>query len=122
MAVDFTQTEFDKLCDYFDQFEFQCGPWFPSLEEIKEKIEPNIDENIYFAIWILQTSRAPETDKVKTARRYLMRLVNDNIVVREPRQKYKRVIDGVEWLVKSDGTPYRKSNQRKSSSQKPENR
>lgn len=118
MAVDFIQTEFDRLCDYMEEMPFRCGSWFPSLQEIKERIEPNIDRDIYFAIWILQTSDNPATEEDKVARRYLMQLVNDNIVVREPRQKYKRMIDGVEWLVKSDGTPYRKCNQRKNSALK----
>ena len=114
MAVDFTQTEFDKLCDYMDELSFRCSSWFPTIEEIKEKLEPNIERDIYFAIWILETSDEPTTRSGIEARRYLMQLVNNHMFVREPRQKYKRVIDGVEWLVKSDGTPYRKCNQRRS--------
>ena len=73
--INMKQEKFDKLCDAYDNMEYQCGNWFPSLEEIKTQLEPNIEKEIKFAIWILQTSNPQTTKEGKEARRYLMNLV-----------------------------------------------
>lgn len=76
-----SQEKLDKLCDLYENMEYRCDDWFPTIEEIKAEIEPNIDRDVImrFAVWILETSNPQKTDEKKEARRYLMNLVNSNI-------------------------------------------
>ena len=73
--VNIKHDKFDKLCDAYNGMEYRCGNWFPTLKEIKTNLEPNIEKDIKFAIWILETSELPTTEEGKEARRYLMNLV-----------------------------------------------
>lgn len=70
-----TQNMFDEMCDAFESMQYRCDDWFPTLEEIKTLLEPNIDKDWKFALWILETSNEPKTQEEKEARRYLMNLV-----------------------------------------------
>lgn len=74
--ITITQNRFDELCESLNEMQYKCDGWFPSLEEIKTKLEPHIERDIKFALWILETSKPPQTDAQKEARRYLMNLVN----------------------------------------------
>ena len=73
------QDKFDELCDSLSAMAYQCGDWFPSLKEIKTTLEPNIDRDIKFALWILETSNPPKTQEAKDARKYLMTLVYNHL-------------------------------------------
>ena len=73
--VTLTQSKFDELCETLSQMQYKCEGWFPTLEEIKTRLEPTIEHDIKFALWILETSGSPKTAEQKEARRYLMTLV-----------------------------------------------
>lgn len=74
-----TQSKFDEMCDAYDAMRYKCDDWFPTIEEIKTYLEPNIEHDYKFALWILETSHPPKTEKEKEARRYLMSLVYDHL-------------------------------------------
>ena len=73
--ITITQSKFDEMCDAFDEMQYKCGDWFPTMDEIKTKLEPTIEENYKFALWILETSNEPQTQERKEARRYLMSIL-----------------------------------------------
>ena len=80
--ITITEEKFDQLLDELGAMTYRCQDWFPSVEEIKKYIEPQIKENqlmLKFALWMLETAGAPSTDEEKQARRYLMSLTNDSI-------------------------------------------
>ena len=77
--VNMTQAKFDELCNSLSQMQYKCEDWFPTLDEIKTLLEPNIEHDIKFALWILETGPAPKTQDQKEARRYLMSLVNNHL-------------------------------------------
>ena len=81
--INFTQEEFDNMCEALGAMDYQCGSYFPSLKEIQEKLEPNIERDIKFALWLLETSTEPKTPEKKEARRYLMNLVYAHINITE---------------------------------------
>jgi len=67
--------EYDILADRVSQNTFKCGDWWPTVEEIKEKIEPNVNKYIEFLIWILETADAPETPEQKESKKYINNLL-----------------------------------------------
>lgn len=74
-----TQSRFNEMCEAFDEMQYRCGDWFPTMDEIKKYLEPNIERDYKFAIWILETSDKPNTPEKVEARRYLMSLVYNNL-------------------------------------------
>lgn len=76
-----TQSKFDEMLEAFETMQYRCDDWFPSIEEIKEYLEPNIERDYKFALWILETSNEPQTQKKKEARRYLMNLVYNHLSI-----------------------------------------
>lgn len=71
--------EFDIISERVSKNNFKCGYWWPTIEEIQEHIEPNIEKNIEFLIWIMETADAPETDEQKASKKYINKLLIDNL-------------------------------------------
>lgn len=80
MAV-IEQSKFDEMLDAFEKMSYRCGDWFPTMDEIKTILEPNIERDYKFAIWILETSNPPKSLAQIDARRYLMSLVYNNLTI-----------------------------------------
>ena len=66
--------EYDILADRLSKNNFKCGDWWPTVEEIKEKIEPNVSKYIEFLIWITETADMPETPEQKASKKYINQL------------------------------------------------
>lgn len=80
--ITIAEEKFDQTLEELGSMTYRCQDWFPTLEEIKKYIEPQIKESqlmLKFALWVLETSPAPRTDEEKQARRYLMSLTNDSM-------------------------------------------
>ena len=56
------------MCDRFEQLPFHCGDWWPTIEDIKLKLEPKLEQNLEFLIWISETASAPKTEVQKASR------------------------------------------------------
>lgn len=78
-----TYDEMDAMCERFAQSEYQCGDWWPTMEEVQKILEPKIKANLEFIIWITETADEPVTEEQKEVRRYLLRLINQSVRLKE---------------------------------------
>ena len=74
-----TFDDYDRLCERIKNNPYQCTDWWPSPKELKEKIGNEINSSIEFLIWILETNLEPETDEEKESKRYINKLLIDNL-------------------------------------------
>ena len=70
-----TFDELDMLNERLGNNTFKCGDWWPTIEEIQKYIEPNVNKNIEFLLWILETAEMPETSKQKESKKYINNLL-----------------------------------------------
>ena len=75
MKTTFTFDEFDILCDRLSNSNFRCENWWPTVEEIQTYIEPNINKNIEFLCWIIETASPPQTAEEKKSKTYINKLL-----------------------------------------------
>lgn len=71
--------EYDLLADRVSKNNFKCGDWWPTVEEIKTRIEPNVGKYIEFLVWILETADMPETKEQKESKNYINKLLINNL-------------------------------------------
>lgn len=82
-----TYDNYDAMCNRLESNVFQCIDWWPSPEEIKEKIGKEINQHIDFLIWILETNLPPETEEDKGSQKYINKLLRDNLKLYDPKDK-----------------------------------
>ena len=80
MKKELTFDNYIAMCDRHLALDFQCGNWWPSIEDIKTKIEPKLEQNLEFLIWISETADAPVTEEQKASQRYINELLNNTLV------------------------------------------
>lgn len=78
-----TYDEMDAMCERFANSEYQCGDWWPTMEDIHTRIEPRLKANLEFIIWITETACEPRTEDERQVRKYLLNLINQSIHVTE---------------------------------------
>ena len=79
MRKEITIEKYDMLCERFDKAYFKCGNWWPTIDEIKKNIEPRLDQNMEFLIWITETAAPPVTQEQREARKYINNLINKTL-------------------------------------------
>lgn len=57
----------------------KCGNWMPTMNEIDKYISNNVDENIPFLIWILETSNKTSDPDKKAVRKKIQNLLYEHI-------------------------------------------
>lgn len=67
-------TKFYQIEDTVSEYEWRPDGVYFTVEDIQKYVEPSIEKNINFAIWLLQ--KPAITLSEKNARRYLMNVVN----------------------------------------------
>ena len=75
MKKELTMEKLDALCEKFDSFPFKCGAWWPTIQEIKTHIEPNLKGNLEFLIWIAETADTPRTEQERESKKYINNLI-----------------------------------------------
>lgn len=68
------------MCDRYDEAQFKCGDWWPSVLDIKTKIEPKVEQNLEFLIWIAETADAPKNQAQRESKEYINKLLNKTLV------------------------------------------
>lgn len=81
--VDICQKDLDQMFSDFEEMKFKAGAWWPTMDDVKKKIEPNIREKLKFIIWITETANEPETEEEKAVKKYLLHLIYKNMRVIE---------------------------------------
>lgn len=69
------------MCDRHATSSFLCGDWWPSINDIKTKIEPKLEQNLEFLIWIFETANPPKTQEQIESRDYINKLLKENLVI-----------------------------------------
>lgn len=87
MKKGLTFDKFEILCDRLDKAPFKCGNWWPTIDEVKSNIEPKLEQNLEFLIWIANTANEPQTDEQRESRRYINNLIYDTINANENKRK-----------------------------------
>ncbi|WP_141400997.1 hypothetical protein [Lacrimispora amygdalina] len=85
-----TFDEFDELVDRLKKNTYECDDWWPSPEELNEKMGNEINANIPFLVWILETNNPPETTAEKESQRYINKLLRDNLKLYDPNEENER--------------------------------
>lgn len=67
--------DYDILTERLNNNNFKCGDWWPTIEEIKTYIEPNLNKNLEFLIWITETADTPRTEEQKASKKYINNLL-----------------------------------------------
>lgn len=67
--------DYDVLTERLSNNNFRCGDWWPTIEEIKTYIEPNLNKNLEFLIWISETADTPQTEEQKASKKYINNLL-----------------------------------------------
>ena len=84
--IQITQDALDEMCENFENMRYKAKAWWPTVEDIRTKMEPKIKDQIAFAIWITETADNPKTDEEKEAKKYLLRLIYKNLKVSQPEE------------------------------------
>lgn len=75
------ENKFYAMCDRFDAASFKCGNYYPTIEEIQKYIEPKVEQNLDFLIWISETAGEPSNPDEVDARTYINELINKHLTV-----------------------------------------
>ncbi len=95
--------EYDLLADRVSKNNFKCGDWWPTIEEIKTKIEPNVNKYIEFLVWILETAEMPETPEQKASKNYINKLLINNLkLVNNTPQSVKAAMEALKSAQEQD--------------------
>lgn len=79
MKKEMPYAKFDAMCDRFDNASFKCGAWWPTVFQVKEYIEPKIEQYLEFLIWIAETADAPRTEEERESKKYINNLIYNTI-------------------------------------------
>ena len=76
-----TMEELEALEDRISKNPNKAKIWWPKVEEIKERIEPNINNYIEFLIWIVETANEPVEEWEIESKNYINRLLRKTIKI-----------------------------------------
>lgn len=82
-----TYEDYDALCERLHINPYQCQDWWPTPGELKEKIGSDINQHIDFLIWILETNLPPEIEEEKKSKKYINKLLRENLKLQDPEDK-----------------------------------
>lgn len=75
LKPEITYDEYELLTQRISKNPYKCKTWWPTIEEIKERIEPNLEKNFEFLIWIMETANDPITEAEKECKSYIRKLL-----------------------------------------------
>ena len=91
MRKELTYDNYEAMCLRYDEAPFKCGDWWPSIMDIKTKIEPKLEQNLEFLIWIEETADRPKTPEQKESQEYISKLLRKTLVFVETKEELKQV-------------------------------
>lgn len=96
MKKEITFDNYIAMCDRYEESEFHCGNWWPNIIDIKTKLEPKLEQNLEFLIWVAETADKPKTLQQKESRDYINKLLNDTLIFIDEKKKTKVDDENVE--------------------------
>ena len=80
MKKELTMEQYIAMCDRYESAQFQCENWWPTVREIQTRIEPKVEQNLEFLIWVSETAPYPKTPEQHESRNYINKLLKDTLV------------------------------------------
>ena len=82
-----TFDDYDAMCERFGIMQYKCDDWWPTPEELKEKMGNEINPYLDFLTWIVETNNPPTTDEEKRSLKYINKLLRENLKLYDPEEK-----------------------------------
>lgn len=91
MKKELTYDDYEAMCQRYEAASFKCGNWWPTITDIKTKIEPRLEQNLEFLIWIEETASKPETPEQKASQEYISGLLRKTLIFVETKEELKAI-------------------------------
>ena len=76
-----TFEQYDALVERLGNNEYQCGDWWPTVDELKSKVGHNTAKYMEFLIWIVETADEPTEQWQVESQNYINKLLNNYIML-----------------------------------------
>ena len=76
-----TFDEYDALIEKLEKISYKPEGYYPTVQEIKDNLEPEFDKNFDYIVWLTECNENPDTEEGILARDYLNRLLIKKLVL-----------------------------------------
>lgn len=76
-----TFDEYDALIEKLEKISYKPEGYYPTVQEIKDNLEPEFDKNFDYIVWLTECNGNPDTEEGILARNYLNRLLVKKLVL-----------------------------------------
>lgn len=76
-----TFNEYDALIEKLEKISYKPEGYYPTVQEIKDNLEPEFDKNFDYIVWLTECNENPDTEEGILARNYLNRLLIKKLVL-----------------------------------------
>ena len=76
-----TFDEYDALIEKLEKISYKPEGYYPTVQEIKDNLEPEFDKNFDYIVWLTECNENPDTKEGILARNYLNRLLIKKLVL-----------------------------------------
>ena len=76
-----TFDEYDALIEKLEKISYKPEGYYPTVQEIKDNLEPEFDKNFDYIVWLTECNENPDTEERILARNYLNRLLIKKLVL-----------------------------------------
>lgn len=76
-----TFDEYDALIEKLEKISYKPEGYYPTVQEIKDNLEPEFDKNFDYIVWLTECNENPNTEEGILARNYLNRLLIKKLVL-----------------------------------------
>lgn len=76
-----TFDEYDALIEKLEKISYKPEGYYPTVQEIKDNLEPEFDKNFDYIVWLTECNENPDTEEGILARNYLNRFLIKKLVL-----------------------------------------
>ena len=80
-VLQMTFDEYDALIEKLEKISYKPEGYYPTVQEIKDNLEPEFDKNFDYIVWLTECNENPDTEEGILARNYLNRLLIKKLVL-----------------------------------------
>lgn len=81
MRIICSYDDYDRLEEIFERMSFKADEYVPTMDELKNEVEPNIQKYIKFLLWVDLTGIKTEENSLE--RKEIQRLLREYLVLTE---------------------------------------
>ena len=74
-----TFDEYDALIEKLEKISYKPEGYYPTVQEIKDNLEPEFDKNFDYIVWLTECNENPDTEEGILARNYLKTFLEEEI-------------------------------------------